>query len=101
MRQVALFSCAAAQPAPVPRPVSSRVSKALVAAVTSRWRIRLSPTRKVEMPSFASCARSADVDIPLSPDNQTIARHLRSQHFADVEARFKGSQASVVDADHR
>ena len=37
----------------------SRVRRARVAAATSAWRIRLSPTRKVEMPERSRRARSA------------------------------------------
>src|SRR6185437_8603416 len=36
-----------------------RASRARVAAATSAWRIRLSPMRKVEIPTFARRARSA------------------------------------------
>src|SRR5271169_875346 len=44
-----------------------RVSKARVAAVTSPCRIRLSPTRNVEILTLASRARSSGAKIPLSP----------------------------------
>src|SRR5690606_23653510 len=42
-------------------------SNARVAAVTSRWRIRLSPTRKVEIPDAFSRLQSSWVKMPLSP----------------------------------
>jgi hypothetical protein len=43
------------------------VNKARVAAATSFWRIKLSPTRNEEMPDLASRAISPGVNIPLSP----------------------------------
>ena len=52
---------------PVARGASVRASSARVAAVTSACRIRLSPTRKVDMPTRSSRARSAGVKMPLSP----------------------------------
>src|ERR1700733_3486575 len=44
-----------------------RVRRARVAAATSLCRIRLSPTRNVEMPALASLARSSGAKMPLSP----------------------------------
>src|SRR5882757_6311595 len=44
-----------------------RASSARVAAATSFCRIRLSPIRKVETPTFSSRAMSAGVKMPLSP----------------------------------
>ena len=44
-----------------------RASSVRVAAATSSCRIRLSPTRKVEIPTLARRARSAGDSIPLSP----------------------------------
>src|SRR5205823_8553606 len=44
-----------------------RASSALVAAETSFCRIRLSPIRNVDTPTFSRRARSAGVNSPLSP----------------------------------
>src|SRR5579862_1364290 len=44
-----------------------RTSSARVAAATSGCRIRLSPTRKEEIPALASRARSCGANMPLSP----------------------------------
>src|SRR6266700_4327719 len=55
------------QSVPVALMLASRESSAFVAAATSAWRIRLSPTRKVEMPTRARRARSAGALMPLSP----------------------------------
>ena len=65
--------CAPFSARPVAPTPSLRASSARVAAVTSACRIRLSPTRKVDMPTRASRARSAGVKMPLSP---TIRRSL-------------------------
>src|SRR3954454_6532913 len=45
----------------------SRASSALVAAETSFCRIRLSPIRKVDTPTFSRRPRSAGANSPLSP----------------------------------
>src|SRR5579859_2955254 len=55
------------QRAPMEPSASLRASSALVAAATSACRIRLSPTRKVDMPTCASRDRSDGAKMPLSP----------------------------------
>src|SRR6185312_4202034 len=50
----------------------SPMSKVRVAAVTSGWRIRLSPTRKVPIPAVSSRRRSAWPRIPLSETRWTL-----------------------------
>ena len=72
---------------------------ARVAASTSRSRIRLSPTRKVEMPTVASASRSAGEEIPLSPTTMRSARDSRRQPLAGGERRLEGLEIAVVDAD--
>ena len=82
-------------------PEFCRASSARVAAVTSACRIRLSPTRKVEMPTRSSRARSAGAKMPLSP---TISRSFGiSGASASLVAKrgLEGAQIAVVDADHR
>src|SRR6266700_3087932 len=73
------------QSVPVALMLASRESSAFVAAATSACRIRLSPTRKVEMPTRARRARSAGAKIPLSPTS--------SRSFG-----IKGASASLVDS---
>src|SRR6185437_12231160 len=61
------------QRAPAAPSASLRASSARVAAATSACRIRLSPTRKADMPTRASRERSEGAKMPLSP---TITRSL-------------------------
>src|SRR5208282_1293284 len=59
-----------------------RARSARVAAATSFWRIKLSPTRNVAIPALASLARSSGANIPLSatttrpPGTEPIKRSL-------------------------
>ncbi len=65
---------------------TSRRSSALVAASTSGCRIRLSPTRKVEMPTRRSRARSAGAEQPALAHRHAVLRQHRRKPLAHRRA---------------
>ena len=77
----------------------SRASSARVAAATSAWRIRLSPTRKVAMPTRREARESAGVKMPLSPTTMRSRGTSGGEALADRERGLEGVQVAVVDAD--
>ena len=81
------------------RRACARASSARVAAATSFWRIRLSPTRKVEMPTAASRARSAGVKMPLSPTMMRSRGTSGASRSLIASVVSKVLQVAVVDAD--
>ena len=77
----------------------ARAKKARVAAVTSACRIRLSPTRKVEMPMPGEAGEVGRRVEPAFGDDDAVARDFRRQPLADGEGGLEGPQIAVVDAD--
>ena len=70
-----------------------------VAAATSAWRIRLSPTRKAPTPAPASLAKSAWREDAALGDDDAILRHARCQRLGNGEIGDEGLEVAVVDAD--
>ena len=76
-----------------------RASRARVAAATSAWRIRLSPTRKVDDADLRQPGEVGRREDAAFADHDAVARHQRRQPLGDLERGDEGLEVAVVDAD--
>ena len=74
-------------------------SSALVAAVTSSWRIRLSPTRNVPTPTFDKPRDVGGREDAAFADDNPVLRNLGRQVFGRLQGDVEGFQIAIVDAD--
>ncbi len=74
-------------------------SRAFVAAVTSCWRIRLSPTRKALTPLCAKSLAVGMVRDAAFADEQGAGRNAFREAFGCAKIGFEGSEVAVVHPD--
>ncbi len=75
--------------------------RARVAAATSAWRIRLSPTRKVDDADLCQPGEIVGREDAAFADHHAIVRHQRRQPLGHLERGDEGLEVAVVDADER
>ena len=78
---------------------ASLARSARVAAATSAWRIRLSPTRNVLTPHRCSRAMSAGVKMPLSPMTMRSSGTRGASRSVVASVDVEGLEVAIVDAD--